>query len=381
MANSQKAFYITLAGSPAPAPLPKPFVGMAVAGTFNKWSTSADPAVEEGDYYVLKGIKAAMADSNDAGDKGFKFVYSNEDESQEWYGAASASVSASKWYNVNSDGGAANVYVSGDAAADYDVYISKDRKVFCVVPAGAELPSQDEVGTPGDDVVMTDKKLYLDPWQWSSDNAVLSAYFFGGGEPVWVSMTQDGNLYSCNIPAGYSSVIFVRLDPTGTLNDWPCWNQTIDLDLNPDLNCYTITAWDNGEGKSVGSWSAYTPGESGGQQPDPTPGQGGGSTQNKLYLDPWQWTSDGATISAYFFGGGNPVWVSMTNEGGLYSCTIPDGYTSVIFVRLNPAGIQNDWPSKWNQTIDLTLTSGLNCYTITTWDNGEGKSVGTWSTK
>lgn len=270
-ATSLKAFYITAAGNPAPEALPKPFSGMTVAGTFNGWATSANPTEAEGDYYVLKGIKAAMVNSADAtgGDKGFKFVYTEEDGTQTWYGAPSASVSASKWYNINSDGSSPNIFVGGDASADYDVYISKDRKTFCVVPAGEQLPSQDEQGGTegGDDsgnqggsgnVEMSDKVIYLDPWQWTSDNAVISAYFFGGPSgDQWVSMTKEGNYYVCEIPEGYPSVIFVRLNPAGAANSWDSkWNQTIDLTITSDKNLFTINSWDGGaDGKSTGVWS------------------------------------------------------------------------------------------------------------------------------
>ena len=257
-ANSLNAFYITAAGSPAPAPMPKPFSGIAVAGTFNGWSTSSSPAEIEGDYYTLKGIKAAMVNSADAtgGDKGFKFVETSESGTRTWYGAPSASVDLSKWYNVNSDGAAANIYVSADASADYDVYITKDRKMFCVVPAGAQLPLFDAGGS--DEVETSGKLIYLDPWQWISDNAVMSAYFFGApsGEK-WVSMTKEGSYYVCEVPEGYSSVIFVRLDPSKPANNWNSkWNQTEDLTIPSDKNLFTINSWDGGaEGKSKGAWS------------------------------------------------------------------------------------------------------------------------------
>lgn len=272
-ANNTKAFYITLAGSPAPAPMPKPFSGMAVAGTFNGWSTSANPATSEGDFYVLKGVKASMVNSADAtgGDKGFKFVYTEEDGTQAWYGAPSASVAASKWYNVNSDGAAANIFVTGDPAADYDVYMTKDRKSFCVVASGAQVPSFDQGGSeggsqggeePGDqggsDDVVPDPVIYLDPWQWTSDGAVIAAYFFGGPQgDIWVTMNKEGNLYSCTVPKGYTSLLFVRLNPSGTPNDWSSkWNQTEDLTIPSGKNLFTINSWDGGaDGKCKGVWS------------------------------------------------------------------------------------------------------------------------------
>jgi hypothetical protein len=269
-ATSLKAFYITAAGNPAPEALPKPFSGMTVAGTFNGWASTANPTETEGDYYVLKGIKAAMVNSADAtgGDKGFKFVYTEEDGAQTWYGAPSASVSASKWYNINSDGSSPNIFVGGDASADYDVYITKDRKSFCVVPAGEQLPSQGEQGGSeggddsgnqgGSDDVVPDSVIYLDPWQWTSDGAVIAAYFFGGPQgDIWVTMKKEGNLYSCTVPEGYTSLLFVRLNPAGVSNDWSSkWNQTEDLTIPSGKNLFTINSWDGGaEGKSKGVWS------------------------------------------------------------------------------------------------------------------------------
>ena len=392
-ATSLKAFYITAAGNPAPEALPKPFSGMTVAGTFNGWATAANPTEAEGDYYVLKGIKAAMVNSADAtgGDKGFKFVYTEEDGAQTWYGAPSAIVETSKWYNVNSDGAAANVYVTGDADADYDVYISKDRKIFCVVPAGAELPAEGEVGdggvSGGTTPELSEASIYLKPNVWSSDSPRFEAYFFGNGE-AWVTMTQVAEgVFECKIPVGFSNVIFVRMDSLKPEHSWESkWNQTEDLTISSDKNCFTVNSWDGGvEGKSTGVWSAYASGST--ETPTPeTP-----ETENpehevqsmKLYLDPWQWTSDNAVISAYFFGGpSGDQWVSMTKEGNYYVCEIPEGYPSVIFVRLNPAGAANNWDSKWNQTIDLTITSDKNLFTINSWDGGaDGKSTGVWSTK
>lgn len=210
-ANTLSAFYITLAGNPAPAPLPKPFSGMAVAGTFNSWSTSENPASVEGDYYVLKGFKAAMVNSADAtgGDKGFKFVYTNENGAKEWYGAPSATVQASKWYNVNSDGAAPNICVAGDASADYDVYISKDRKTFCVVPAGAELPSPDEGGDDSGNQGETTEnvRIYLSTawgwpyiWCWDSNGTQI---FSGASWPGTKYHGEENGYYYWDVPQNY----------------------------------------------------------------------------------------------------------------------------------------------------------------------------------
>lgn len=125
--------------------------------------------------------------------------------------------------------------------------------------------SQDdvEVELPEDQPVVPDtpatEVLYLDPWQWISDSPRLEAYFFGEGADAWVTMTDldlDG-IYECNRPEGMTSVIFVRMDSAKDEHNWDSkWNQTEDLTIPADKNCFTITAWDGGaKGESLGTWS------------------------------------------------------------------------------------------------------------------------------
>ncbi len=97
-----------------------------------------------------------------------------------------------------------------------------------------------------------------------------------------------------------------------------------------------------------------------------------------LYLKPnANWMVDGARFAAYFFGAGN-TWCDMTlveGETDIYSVVAPAGYPSVIFCRMNPGALANDWNNKWNQTADLAVPAdGTNFYTVKegTWDNGGG---------
>ena len=121
--------------------------------------------------------------------------------------------------------------------------------------------SQVEVETE----VVKEGVLYVDiPSAWKSDNAGFAAYFFGNGE-TWRPLTPvlgQTNLYSCEKPSGYQSVIFVRMNPAGSALDWSNkWNQTVDISLGSN-NLYKITnAWgsDSNENKAYGSWSNYTP--------------------------------------------------------------------------------------------------------------------------
>ena len=107
-------------------------------------------------------------------------------------------------------------------------------------------------------------------------------------------------------------------------------------------------------------------------------------SETKIYLAPnSNWKSNGARFAAYFFGNGD-TWVDMTDSDGdgIYECSVPEGFPSVIFCRMNPEIIENNWNegTKWNQSGDLTVpTDGTNLFTVPegVWD----VSTGSWSTK
>ena len=103
------------------------------------------------------------------------------------------------------------------------------------------------------------EKLYLTPSaNWKEGNARFAAYFFGNGEK-WVSMTdsdKDG-VYEVAVPAGYPNVIFCRMNPSASANNWNNkWNQTADLVIpTSGANHYTVKegTWDKGGG----TWSTF----------------------------------------------------------------------------------------------------------------------------
>ena len=99
--------------------------------------------------------------------------------------------------------------------------------------------------------------LYLTPnSNWKSDGARFAAYFFGNGD-TWVNMTdEDGDgVYECEKLDGYNNVIFCRMNPSSSTNDWNNkWNQTGDLTIPTDgKNLFTVPngAWDG----STSTWS------------------------------------------------------------------------------------------------------------------------------
>ena len=112
--------------------------------------------------------------------------------------------------------------------------------------------------------------LYLKPnANWLVDSARFAVYYWDNSGDAWTSMTDaDGDgYYEAVIPAGYTNIIFCRMNPSTTANNWDNkWNQTADLTVPTDgTNCYTVKdgTWDSGGG----TWSVYTPA---GQEPAET---------------------------------------------------------------------------------------------------------------
>ncbi|MBR2487242.1 MAG: InlB B-repeat-containing protein [Paludibacteraceae bacterium] len=95
------------------------------------------------------------------------------------------------------------------------------------------------------------------------------------------------------------------------------------------------------------------------------------------------WKSDEAKFAIYYFNsdsdnGWSKFMKEVPGETDMYEGWIPENYSKVIFVRLNPNGGIN-WDAKWNQTGNLTLKTDKTLYTIPsgTWDNAGDTN---WST-
>ena len=104
--------------------------------------------------------------------------------------------------------------------------------------------------------------VYLKPnSNWLQSNARFAVYMFKGATNTWTDMAdEDGDgYYEATLPEGeWDKVILCRMDPNSTTNGWSTkWNQTLDLDIPDDMNCYTVkdATWDNGGGE----WSLYDP--------------------------------------------------------------------------------------------------------------------------
>ncbi|MBO5805726.1 MAG: fimbrillin family protein [Tidjanibacter sp.] len=170
-------------------------------------------------------------------------------------------IKANHYIAVENDGNSANIAVEADGT--YDIYFNQNTMVVYIMADGEDYTTAVEQTENGEEPVteepeLTDGMLYLAPnANWKADGARFAAYFFEAGE-AWVSMTDsdaDG-IYEVGIPVGgYTKVIFCRMNPATTANNWNNkWNQTADLVIPTDgTNLYTVAegAWDSGEG----AWS------------------------------------------------------------------------------------------------------------------------------
>ena len=99
--------------------------------------------------------------------------------------------------------------------------------------------------------------VYLIPnANWKTDKARFAAYFFENGKSeTWISLkdTNGDGIYEGKAPAGYTNVIFCRMNPSAAANNWNNkWNQTADLKFTAN-QLYTVkeNTWDKGGG----TWS------------------------------------------------------------------------------------------------------------------------------
>ena len=217
---------------------------------------------------------------------------------------------------------------------------------------------------------------------WLEAGARFAAYFFEDGQPeTWVDLTDDSveGVYRCEVPAGYTNMIFVRMNPASADNNWDNkWNQTADLKVPTGDNvCYVIEhgSWD------AGYWTTYPPVIS---EPDPTPDPGTDPDSQVIYLNAGGsglWDQASAWFEVWSWpNGGEGKWYTMTSDSsGFYQVSVPKANANIIFVRRGP-GMTSGWDEGthyWNKTDDLAIPAGKNCYTITGW----GGTDGTWSTR
>ena len=195
---------------------------------------------------------------------------------------------------------------------------------------------------------------------WKADKARLAVYMWNSAGNKWIELEDygcNGDIFTADIPAGYTDFKFARLRPAKadgyiSNNDGLDWGNK----------------WGDGETENLtvptGDKNLYD------------------MTKTYIHLKPNNnWKQASARFAAYFFGNGEK-WVSMTDADGdgVYSCEQPSGFTQVILCRMKPS-TTNDWNNKWNKSADQTISDGNNCFTVNDdeWGDDNTPAEGSWS--
>ena len=202
-----------------------------------------------------------------------------------------------------------------------------------------------------------------------SETDVIAVY--PAGSETYGKNFSDLSVSGVTIPSKQNAVVG-SFDPDAAVAVAYSSNNSLSFKNVPALLKFTMGSNDV---KNVTIWGDIT------EEDDPD----SPIKEGYLYLTVTsEWKSDGARFAAYFFSGSKYTWESMSTTGAAnqYSCPVPSGYSNVIFCRMNPGNATNSWNTKWNQTEDLTLSSGKNMFTITdSWGNDSNgkKASGSWS--
>lgn len=152
-----------------------------------------------------------------------------------------------------------------------DPYSTKNNDVSSITLKNVNKPitlyAKFELGTG-------DNTFYLyDGGLWSDGNVKLAAYVWknNGNDKKWFEVSKTGynNYYSFTLDNNqWEQVIFVRYDQNKNLNDLKLndWgsdvlNQTSNIKIDYNSNCYVITSSPNNDKNSTGYWMTYVPGQ------------------------------------------------------------------------------------------------------------------------
>ena len=226
-----------------------------IVGQVNNWGNT--PGVKDVVMYktATEGLFVAYKVDMPAG--AFKIRANNEWNDAKNYGlSASGNVEVDHVYDVITSGGSGDMTI---VAGTYDIWFDlTNKKVYVMTP---DKPITEAVGykpvTPDPDPTPEGNVIYLKPNNnWKEGNARFALYSWDGGDQ-WFNLTDadsDG-IYEVTLPTSISNIIFCRMNPATTDNNWSNkWNQTSDLKVPTDgTNMYTVKegTWDNGGG----TWS------------------------------------------------------------------------------------------------------------------------------
>ncbi len=231
------------------------------------------------------------------------------------------------------------------------------------------------------DIVITaeaDAYTYLKPnANWLLDGARFAVYSWDiNNGNWWADLTdEDGDgYYEVVLPEGITNLIFCRMNPGTTDNNWNNkWNQTSDLKRPTDgSNCYTVAegAWDKG----AGTWSTYLPEE---EEEGPTQPTEPDEPADTYYvagdkaLCGVEWDCAAAANKMDYVGSGIYEKTYTSVAAGTYNIKVTDGTWS------NSWGDNgNNYTFKVTAACDVTVTFDSNTKTVSVKGDSVGKETG-----
>ncbi len=227
---------------------------IALVGSMNGWNTSASQMRLSND-----STTASVTVMLEAQTYSFKVLCNGEWLGNKWVVTRE---NCTDWPFESGDGsGIYNCQLTADVAGEYVfTWNIENRTLTVTYPAKGEVYEQ----TAPDGM----RTVYLNTGGsglWNQGGAKFFAH-------SWVDDTYaaeqmalyTGDVYKVNIPTTHTHIKFVRMAAGAEEIVWDSnllWNQTIDLQVPNEKDCYTIRGW----GGDQGAWTKY------GEEPFPTP--------------------------------------------------------------------------------------------------------------
>ena len=189
-------------------------------------------------------------------------------------------------------------------------------------------------GGSGSGTVKTYTVTDMPEW-WGTDSAKQYVWLFKPGAPEgvgsWVSAELQGNTIKFTTSETFDKVVTARMKSSVTNPDSNSWNtdvlnKSLDIDMPSGETTakfyYTVTGMPS-------NW---------------------GDANAKQYV----WVVKGSETGS---------WVPAELQGNVIKFSTSKTFDKVVTVRMNPAHPSiPDWPAKWNQSADLTVTNNTAVY-------------------
>ena len=194
------------------------------------------------------------------------------------------------------------------------------------------------------------KRIYckMEHSWWTADGAAVGAYYWGGSNaPSWpgvrmTALSGESNTWYIDIPDDHTSIIFTRVNGSGTISDWGA--KTGDLTIGSTTNnFYTISSssscwsgssctcsgsWSNKQFTSTASLSASSTSITTAQTSTLTPSLSSNTAYNVIKSTSYSVTT-------------NPGSAGSVTSAGVFSATAAGTYTITATVTYNAIGFSS----------------------------------------